>query len=246
MKERLKYLSLSAADGLYRSVAENAERYKRGHFVDMAQSGGWSAELSIAVDMAPLRDLDPEVNPLAEYENSLRVWRALGQLPPAVAIENRVWARLAHLDCLEFCRARWFKNLEGDELEKVVKKHMFAQSLTQYRDDHALARLWWNYYIASRLCPEEPATALRAFLKSADIRLNFIERPWIASRRALGRGIIRLMTYDAWVTSTESNFRRIMTTINRLGSGIAFEVLSDREIDKFLMRSRKLAETADW
>lgn len=244
MKTKLKYLSIAAADLLYARVAEHADRYQEGDFFDIADSGGWSAELSITVDMAPLQDLDPSATPLAEYENSIRVWKALGHLPPSVATENRVWTRLAHLDCLEFCRARWFQALEGDALEKAVRKHMFAQSLTQYRDDHALARLWWNYYIAARICPEEPTTALKAFLKTADIRLNFVERSWISSRRALSRGIVRLMTYDPWVTSAEANFRRLMTTINRLGSGIAFEILPDREIDRFLARSRRLAERA--
>ena len=245
MSERVKYLSLTVAESLLSSIQQNLERYVSGDFSDMASGGGWSAELSVKMDPAPLRDLDSSNNAAAEYENSLLVWRSLRELPASVATENRVWTRLTHVECLKFSRARWLKNREGDELEDAIRKHMFAQTLTQYRDDNALSRLWWNYYIASRICPEEPKTALRMLVKSADIRLNFIERPWIGSRKSLCRGIVRLMTYDPWVTEVESNFRKVMTTINKLGGGVAFEVMQDREIDRFLRNARVTAETLD-
>lgn len=242
MSERVKYLSLSVAESLASSIPENIERYTSSDFLDLAEGGGWSAELTVKMDSAPLRDLNPSNNASAEFENSLLVWRSLGELPASVATENRIWTRLTHLDCLEFSRKRWLDGLEGDALEKSIGKHMFAQSLTQYRDDNALARLWWNYYIAARICPEEPKTALAMVVKSADIRQGLIERPWIGSRKSLCRGIVRLMTYDPWVTEAEGNYRKVMTTINRLGGGIAFEVMRDRDIDRFLIKARRFAE----
>lgn len=245
MSERVKYLSLSVAESLLASIPDNVDRYVSGDFDDLASGGGWSAELLVKMDPAPLRDLDPTNNAAAEYENSLLVWRSLGDLPASVATENRVWTRLTHVGCLEFSRARWLKDLKGDELENSIRKHMFAQSLTQYRDDNALSRLWWNYYISSRICPEEPENALRMLVKSADIRLNLVERPWIGSRKSICRGIVRLMSYDPWVTEAESNFRKVMTTINRNGGGIAFETMQDRDIDRFLRKARIAAENLE-
>lgn len=242
MTTRIKYLSLSVADQLHQTISENLFRYRSGNFFDLAEGGGWAAELSLTMDKTPLSELEHSNKPEAELENSLLVWKALGNLPPSVAAEGRVWARFAHIECLDYCRARWLNGINDKDIEKSIRKHFFAFSLTQYRDDHALSRLWWNYYIASRIYPENPPLALENILKSADIRSNFIERPWISTRIKLARGILRNLIDDPWLTEAELNFREFMKAINRLGSGVVFEILEESEIDKIIKQAKQLAE----
>jgi len=50
---------------------------------------------------------------------------------------------------------------------------------------------WWNAYIAKIAMPDDQEDALRVIMKTADIRNNFIERFWIASRPSLAAGLIK-------------------------------------------------------
>lgn len=242
MTSRVKYLSLSVADQLYESVYDNLDRYKIGDFNDLPESGGWSAELSLFMEDDLFSKLIHEKSPGAEFENSIIIWKALENIPPSVATEGRVWMRLAHIECLGYCRARWLSGVEEEDLEDVIKNHFFAFTLTQYRDDHAISRLWWNYYIASRVYPDDPTTALKVILKRADIRSNFIERPWVSSRINLARGIINKMIIEPWITESQINYREFMKAVNKIGSGVVFEVLNELEIDKIMNDAQLLAE----
>ena len=102
------------------------------------------------------------------------------------------------------------------------------------RDDNAISRLWWNYEIARNYDPDDIEGALSFILKTADIRSNLIERPWLASRRDLALAIFRLMKAGPWVTDRRRNFREFMISINRQGGGIVFEAMRPEEIDEFV------------
>jgi hypothetical protein len=111
---------------------------------------------------------------------------------------------------------------------------MFARTLTQCRDDNALARLWWTAYIADRTASGNFDDVLALLLKTADIRSNFVERTWMTTRPSIARGIVRAMVGDSWVTSSEKSFRETMKALNVRGAGIAFEVLSERQADDII------------
>ena len=55
--DSLKYLSRQTTDSLYESVHKNLERYKTGNFIDLAEKGGWSIDLSLRLDLTPLCEL---------------------------------------------------------------------------------------------------------------------------------------------------------------------------------------------
>lgn len=240
IEKPVPYVSEAVADDLLAHVEENIERYCTGDFRDLADSGGWELHLSAQMDPEPLGKLDPARTPQAEINNSLHVWQALPSLTPALAAQNRVWTRLSHVECLDYARRRWLEHARNGTEVKAIRTHFFANTLTRYRDDNAISRLWWNAHIAHEIWPENPENALGLLLKSADIRQALVERPWITSRRPVARGIFRLMEARPSVMR-EENFRELMITINRLGAGIAFEVLSDGQIDKFLEHSCDLA-----
>ena len=109
-RDRLAYLATKTLDDLYAGILENIDRYRDGDFQDLAESGGWDIRLSVEVDLDPLEDLDPSGTPEAEIENSLLVWRALHELTPALACEDRIWTRLSHAECLEYSRKRWLSD----------------------------------------------------------------------------------------------------------------------------------------
>jgi hypothetical protein len=123
---------------------------------------------------------------------------------------------------------------------------MFAPTLTGIRDDNSISRLWWNMQIARIADPVDPKGALRLMVKRADIRMQFVERPSTAARPPLAKAVVRALRNDPRLTSTEAIFRQFMIALNREGSGVLFEVLSDDEADRViaLCVQRALGESA--
>lgn len=232
--KRLKYMSLQTVDSLRDGVAENLQRYQSGDFHDLMSGGDWSIELEFEADLTPLAQLDPSGSPEAEIENSKKVWEALGRLPPALAYEEGIWVRLTHVDCLEFSRRRWLKDAQDGKAESLVRLHFFAEGLTGRRDDNALSRLWWNAYISNKVAPYTSVNPLETMLRSADTRMNLVERSRLASRAQLSAGILRLVQSSEWLREHEQNFRQFMIVLNRMGGGVVFETLAGADIDSFM------------
>lgn len=244
MKTALKYLSQRAADQLYGSVEQNLGRYKSGEFEDLAEGMGHSIELSLYLDLGPLKNLVTDKSPDAEISNSLIVWNVFHELHPSLACENRLWSRLCHVECLEYSRARWLspETMKDDELANSIKTHFFANTQTRCRDDNAISRLWWNAYIAKLAAPDNQEMVIRLILKTADIRSNFVERSRTVSRPAIAAGIVRIMQANNWLTEKEQNFREFMKILNRQGGGKLFELWSLASIDRFLGQCLSLAQ----
>lgn len=232
---KLLYVGQQVADKLKDAIHENLPRYLEGDFLDLEGAGDWRIPLSVDADIHQLKNLSPNGKPADEILNSLRVGRALEGLTPTLARENRVWIRLSHVECLEYSRERWLpKNADEEKLASQIYKHFFAPTLTACRDDHAVSRLWWNYHISKTLIPEDPETALALILARADIRLSFLERPGLAARPSLARGIIRSLQKHEILVKNEEVFRNFIKKVNLSGAGIAFEVWDNGKIDIFL------------
>lgn len=243
---KLLYVGQQVADDLKNKVAENLDRYREGNFRDMESKGDWRIPLSIDADLASLERLELTDGAAAEIGNSLIVGHALDKLTPALARENRVWIRLSHVECLEYARRRWLQStMNDDALTKAVAKHFFAPTLTGCRDDHAIARLWWNHHIAKLIMPDNPARALKITLARADIRLNLLERPGLAARPILAKGIVLALEKYSQLLNGERLFREFMKKINLLGAGIAFEVWDEARITQFMDQCLSAALSTD-
>ena len=241
---KLQYISTSVLDKLAKGVETNIDRYTGGDFSDLAQGDGWSISSQLDFDAGILDDLVPETGTDAEVHNSLLVWRALSRMRPSLAGENRIWTRLAHVECLEYSRKRWLKSDGGEALAKSIRAHFFAGTWTKCRDDNAISRLWWNAYISNMGCAGNVELGLKTILKTADIRSNFVERSKSCSRQSVATAIIRMMNADERITQSEAAFREFMKAVNLHGGGIVFEALKTRDIDRFMLKCANLASAA--
>ncbi|WP_440225329.1 DUF6339 family protein [Dokdonella sp. MW10] len=245
MMAKLLYVGQQVADDLSDGIESNVDRYIGGDFLDLEATGDWQIPLSVEGDREQLAQLSPSNAPENEINNSILVGRTLRQLTPTLARENRVWIRLSHVECLEYSRRRWLHaDVSSDAMEKQIRKHFFASTLQACRDDHAISRLWWNYYIAAQMLPESPIRALNVMLARADIRQGLIERSGIGMRPALGRAIIHALEQNNSLLRSEALFREFMKSVNLLGAGIAFEMWESQEIDSFTARCLKEATKA--
>jgi hypothetical protein len=237
MAVQLKYLSDKALTQVKAAVRDSIARYKTDGFADFADDPGWNIGLGVEYDDALLATMDrstPRNVATIDMANSRIVGRALANLSPTLANEERIWVRLTHVEAFAYSRDRWIGAAGDAAIPKLVEDHFFASGQTRIRDDNAMSRLWWNYQIARTCNPDNPDEALGLILKTADIRSNFVERIWMTSRRNIASAVLGLMKSEPWVTEAEQNFRRFMRSLNKLGGGIVFEVLDAGDIDRFL------------
>lgn len=244
MKQKLMCLSEKTANYLFENISENIERYKSGNFDDLAIEYGWSVELQTRVDFEPLKGLDGSSGQDSEVKNALLVWESLKDLTPGMACENRIWARITHLEGLKYSRERWLITNSDETVIKSVKDHFFADTRTKWRDDNAISRLWWVAYVANLAQPENQKLALQQILSKADIRSNFIERSRISSRPKFAAGILRAMMNDSWIVDKEINYRTFMKELNKYGGGLLFEAWPDYDVDKFISQCASKAKAA--
>lgn len=243
MKQVL-YVGQQVADALKHDVEENLERYRKGDFSDLEEAGNWRIPLSIGAEVEVLADLVPETGAEIELANSVLVGKTLAGLTPSLAREERLWIRLSHVEALKYARGRWLKKeMSDDAALKRVKAHFFAPSLTGCRDDHAVARLWWNYHIAGKIMPDDPERALAAILARADIRLSLVERPGIGARPVLAKGVVLMLEEPGTgLKDDERLFRAFMKRLNLKGAGIVFEVWPENRVQDFMKKCLEEAQ----
>lgn len=231
---KLLCLSEAKLTELKEKIEQNRKKYLEGSFVEDSQEFGWSVELEVKVELGPLKGLNPGSGADIEIANALLVWSVLRELSPAAATDERIWARLTHVECLEFSRKRWLRETDTEKQVEAIKKHVFASTQTSVRDDNAVSRLWWVAYIANRILPDDQEGALGLILRRADTRSNLIERTRTVSRPALASAILRGMKSIPPIIESESSFRLFMKTMNRLGGGKLFEIMPSSEVDLFV------------
>lgn len=240
---KLLYMGQQTADFLADNVEEHLERYLHTGFEDLEATGDWRIPLSISADLGQFEELNPDKGAEAEVANSLIVGRALANLTPSLARENRIWIRLSHIEGLAYSRARWLNNIPDAKLAQSIRTHFFAATWTGCRDDHAIARLWWNHHIASMLTPENAKEALELILFRADLRANLVERPTVGARLPLARGIIRELAKNDALKFSESSFRKFMKAINARGAGKYVETWHAGEVDVLVSECAEVAES---
>ena len=238
---KLFYVGQQTADFLADNVEEHLERYLHAGFEDLEATGDWRIPLSISADLERLEELTPDKGADAEVANSMIVGRALANLTPSLARENRIWVRLSHIEGLTYARARWLNNIADAELAQSIRTHFFAATWTGCRDDHAIARLWWNHQIASMLMPGNAKEALELILSRADIRSNFIERPTVGARLPLAQGIIRELAKNDALKTSQTGFRSFMKEINAKGAGKYVETWDTESVDLLISECAEVA-----
>lgn len=231
--EPFKLLAADVVEKLSASIESNLERYRAGDFSDLAKECGWEIETTIANwDPSMVNHLDPSGTPDAEVRNSLLIFRAMDRMTPALAREERLWARLCHVECLHYARNRWLTGTES--IAAQVRKHFFATGLRDCRDRNAIGRLWWNGHVASLASPDNIELGLKRLLSRANIRLQVIDRADTAFREPLIRGIFRMLGEEDWLDSYDAAVADFMYEVNKRSGGIMFEALDDAAVDSHL------------
>ncbi|PNG12258.1 DUF6339 family protein [Stutzerimonas stutzeri] len=243
--DSLRYISEPTLQELRDNIASNRLRYTSTDFSDLALDNGWQIDSKLVkADYSLLENLDGDSRTAqADANNSLIVYEALKGMTPALAMDERVWVRLSHVECLTYSRARWLPKIDDEEkFHTAINKHFFARGVNGARDDNAISRLWWNMHISTIIDKADPKQALQKILWRADIRQAIVERSWTGARAPLARAILRSIHNGSWVVEKEINFRQLMIEMNRDAGGILFEALSDGDADDLVAKCTEKAK----
>ena len=243
--KKIPYIANSVLTNLQDSVDLNIERYETGNFDDLAANARWKATLDIEYDDTLLSKLNHDPNKTANENdriNSEIIGNVFKNLTPQLACREEIWARLSHIECLEYSRQRWLKGIHRDKLAASIRLHMFAAGRPNRRNNHSISRLWWTYHLAKSVRPSDPKSALIAITQSVDLRKSIFDNPWTTSRLDITRGIVDIIEARPEI-SKEKNWREFIKIVNRSGGGKVFEVMSSTDISKTLNQCAEVALT---
>ena len=233
-----RLLRANALDDLRRNIAGNLESYRVSGFDFLEGDPAFTFEHAIELNLTALAELRaPSGGSYYEVENCEVMYRALGNLAPYDARDERLWAYLSHTALLEHARRRWPIPKGDAEAVNHIAKHWFAKDKRQVERDNVGSRLWWMGHLCSRVEGVDPDLALRAFLFRADVRANLVERPTVSQSVGLFGAIIRrlIASFEGRQHLFErTSFRRFMTEVNSVGGYRLLDCLGEPEIDRIL------------
>ena len=229
---QLRYYTAEAVEELRNTVSEHLDWYygsaKPGDLQTIAnvrESRLASADLTGLV-------IAPAQPSRTDGANALVVYKALSQLTPHQASDERLWVFLCHQECPEYVSGRWLANRpdNDDAAVREVRNHFFAAGNRALIRDNGLSRLWWLGKIASDVAPASPSEFLRILLHRQDVRSALIERPSVSTNRRVLRVIYKEMQQH-WANGGKlferETFRSWMRSLNRRGGVILLDALSD-------------------
>jgi len=104
----------------------------------------------------------------------------LRSLTPLQARDPRVWARLCHVECWDYMRARWpIEKFIPDQQKAsrfVLARYFVSQSQSRALLRNGIARLWWTAQVSYDAERSNPYELTAVLLSSLDITQQILER----------------------------------------------------------------------
>jgi len=231
---RLPFFSRAFLEVLRNEASENVSRYGTG--------SGWLDALSLGrphthesgyvVDPPPqLLMADGDV-PKHDGANAIRVHSWLRNIPPSTAMEERLWAYLAHVPFSAYMAVRWSVKNEGE----VRRRYLFEGSSFGALARHGVARLWWAGYLTHDPKRADPYELTRVMFMRQDVQLALMDRA-IGKCRAVRTAVLEfLRDHGEWFA--EKSFGRriqlLMKELNLLGGVVILDALPEQQVKQFV------------
>ncbi|MBN8625466.1 MAG: hypothetical protein J0M17_08260 [Planctomycetes bacterium] len=227
---------------LQESIEKNLARYRRNEswLEDWAGDEPWELPTSIEV-AEPLKLLLPTEKDLFDFENAVRLHKALPTLTPVQAQDPRLWTRLTHVELWNYMRLRWpIERYENKEkaVGRMREQYFVAQRQSRALIRNGAARLWW----AARLTYDpDRANAYElthVLLKSLDIAKNLLERNF-GRAPTLTRTFLDFVLRNKHECLASGNSSRLVVrhltkALNFHGGICVLDCMSPKELNAFL------------
>ena len=187
------------------------------------------------IDVAKIDMRLPVGNQKFDKENCLQLWEHSNSLTVPQALDERLWVTLCIRDFSDYCKARWPKD-SNSTWENHIKNHWFASSTRNLVRDHAIARLWWISYLASRVAELNQFSLERVLgilLRAPDYTLNLLGRTNSVNASKVLAAIIEI-TEKVDKPYHRDSFRAFMKEVNFRGGRTVLPSLSKEALIELL------------
>ena len=191
---------------------------------------------NIVVNLVKL-DIEDTASALEnDIEHSILFYQALKDLTPHQATDGRLWVCLCHTVYRDYVRMRWISHTRKTNIDKAILDHYFVNGIRGLRRDNGISRLWWLGFIAHQVDKRNAKHVLKLINRTADIRLNLIDRPSICSNVRVLRAICKTMDTlsDKDTLFLRENFRLWMIALNRWGGVLVLDTLSNSDLAELI------------
>ena len=166
-----------------------------------------------------------------DIENCFLIKKALPNITPADATDERLWVTLCIVNFKDYLIKRW------GESSNININRIFASGYRGSMSRNAVGRLWWSMHIANTLDNEKPERFINLFFKNQDIRQQLLERTSSANAKVVLKSILEI-TEEMKQKGKEYNrdkFRKFLKEINFLGKRTLFAAMDEGSL-KALIR----------
>jgi hypothetical protein len=227
---------------LYKDVEKNLAVYRAGDFNSLLVDSSLFLDSECELDDAEIKKISCTKENDNEVQCCLGILHGLKGVTAYLARDERLWARLCHIELLVYARARWQIPTDDVKAASYIRTHFFAKGARGIERDNAASRLWWMATICNKVQGLPLEDSLTAFLFQSDVRANIVERPTTSQNAALLSAVVNKLhtSYqgDQSLYNRET-FRSVMKKLNLEGGVRLLEVLDDKELKKVI---NKVAE----
>ena len=168
----LAYLSDAFLARLRNAVPQNASRYTSPQLWLDEFAGGTKYSRETGVDVGSLPQLIISDKPEDDGENAVRLYAALQKLTPIQAMEERLWAYLAHVTYWPYMVARWGTTNPDVIVDRFFLKRGGIGSLVR----NGIARLWWSGLLTHDPKRADAFELTRVLFSKQDIHTGLLQR----------------------------------------------------------------------
>lgn len=233
------FLRSNIVNDLYNKVENNLENYRDGDFSKIEKDASLFFEGDFDIKEDLLSKIDGDDKDLREVENCELMFKALPDITPYLARDNRLWVYLTHTLLLEYTRKRWPIPEDDDKAVNFIRLHFFARGARGIERDNAASRLWWMANLCNRVDSLTLKESLTAFLFMTDVRANIIERPTISQSISVFSAIVRMLHNSLKGDQKlfkRKIFRPFMMELNLIGGVKLLDILSKNDINSILKK----------
>ena len=243
MADHLFYLTKEALDKLKKNVRKNDYRYKSSDpgWIEFFKPHDYRRESKIEIvgddfDSCLGDSFNSKSINKTDPERCVLIYKALQNLTPQQATDERIWTYLTHFVFWDYSRTRWLGPETGDKLKKAVDSHFFVGGVRGMVRDNAISRLWWMAHVCNRL-DYDLKDCLEALMFREDVRANVMERASFCRSVPVMNSLMKYLL-KSWKGNQElhdrETFRNMCKELNRVGGVRLLDSMKPNELDDLM------------
>lgn len=231
---KLYFLKEEALETLRGNIKSNLKKYTNPtnewiyeYFDGVSPFGEYKIEvLNFQLDMSE------EKPQKTDLENIKRVYKNFNMLSESQAIDERLWAGLAHNNFWEYMQYRWFSKEKKLTERNIKTKFFFDDGKIRSLMVHPIAKLWWAGKLTYDSKRENPFELTEFFRNDFITRNLYLFSSKFSNNPKIVRALLSVMIdiENQGRTITTDEFNEMIKYLNVLGGTYILDYFSEEEL----------------